>query len=141
MCGDIEKLEKVIKALENCNAPEKCRDCPWKPCEEPDCKHSDYPDGLIEQAIALLKAQAPRVFNVGDFYGEEFGYLEYRPDRPGFSNFDPSPILIGDIDEENVTVIFRSASVLKLPLDMMNKNWRIWSDYPTHEQLRTAEWE
>lgn len=91
--------------------------------------------------IGKLKEQEARVFNVGDFYGEEFGYLEYRSDIPGFSNFEPSPVLIGDIDEENVTVIFRSASVQKLPLDRMNKNWRIWSEYPTHELLRAVKWE
>lgn len=54
-----EKRENIIRALENCNAPEKCRDCPWEECEKPDCKHSDYPDELIAHAIALLKAQEP----------------------------------------------------------------------------------
>ena len=83
----------------------------------------------------------PRVFNVGDFYGKEFGYLEYRTVRPGFSDFDLLSVLIVDIDEENVTVVFRSASVQKLPLDRMNKNWRIWSDYPTHKLLRAVKWE
>ena len=96
---------------------------------------------IMADAITLIYSQIPRVYNAGDFFGEEFGYLEYRTDRPGFSNFEPSPILIGDIDEENVTVIFRSASAQKLPLDTMNKNWRIWSDYPTHEQLRRVKWE
>ncbi|MBE6725126.1 MAG: hypothetical protein E7576_08060 [Ruminococcaceae bacterium] len=95
----------------------------------------------LRDALALLKGQEARVVNVGDFYGGEFGYLEYRSDRPSFSNFEPSPVLIGDIDEENVTVIFRSASVQKLQLDRMNKNWRIWSEYPTHELLRTVKWE
>lgn len=98
------------------------------------------PAQAIER-IGKLKAHEPRVFNVGDFYGEEFGYLEYRTDRPGFSDFEPSPVLISDIDEENVTVIFRSASVQKLPLDRMNKNWRIWSEYPTHELLKAVKWE
>lgn len=96
---------------------------------------------VIDDIAALLKAQEARVFNVGDFFGEEFGYLEYRTDRPGFSNFEPSPVLIGNIDEENVTVIFRSASVQKLPLDRINKNWRVWSNYPTHELLRAVKWE
>lgn len=88
----------------------------------------------------LLKEQEPRVFSVSDFFGEEFGFLEYRKTNPGFSNFEPSPILIGDIDEEYVTVIFRSASVQKLSLSDLNKRWRIWSNYPTHELLRTVPW-
>ena len=134
-----EKRDKVIKGLECCTSiPNEYGDCMSLNClyKGPSCCND-----VMRDALALLKAQEPRVFNVGDFFGEEFGYLEYRTDRPGFSNFDPSPVLIGDIDDENVTVIFRSASVQKLPLDRMNKNWRIWSDYPTHELLRTVKWE
>lgn len=97
-------------------------------------------DDLYELLEAQEEAQGPRVLNVGDFYGEEFGYLEYRTVTPGFSNFEPSPVLISDIDEENVTVIFRSGSVQKLPLDTLNKRWRIWSDYPTHELLKEVKW-
>ena len=129
--------EMVIKALECISNSTK------QPCR--DCEYSEREEWCVEEcakdALALLKAQEPRVFNVGDFYGEEFGYLEYRPKIPGFSNFEPSPILISDIDEENVTVIFRSASVLKLPLDKMEKSWRIWSDYPTHELLKAVKWD
>ena len=47
--------EKVIRALENCTAFAKCRDCPWDECEEPECKHSEYPDRLIKAALELLK--------------------------------------------------------------------------------------
>ena len=126
-------LEKVIKKLKEMLEESKYNDSvqynPWADTE------------TLEDAIALLKAQEPRVFNVWDFFGEEFGYLEYMADRQGFSNFEPSPVLIGDIDEENVTVIFRSASVQKLPLGRINKNWRIWSDYPTHELLKAVKWD
>lgn len=108
-------------------------------CELKKCYLGGIVDAL-DFAIEAVKAQEPRVFNVGDFYGEEFGYLEYRTDRPGFSDFEPSPVLISDIDEENVTVIFRSASVQKLPLGRMNKNWRIWSEYPTHKLLMAVKW-
>lgn len=129
----MEKLEKVIKGLE---CIQLAANKGWLVCGAPE-RMVKYAD----DAIALLKAQEPRVFNVGDFFGEEFGYLEYRTDSPGFSNFEPSPVLISDTDEENVTVIFRSASVQKLPLDRMDKNWRIWSEYPTHELLRAVKWE
>ena len=52
--------EKVIRALENCTARYKCRDCPWESCEDPQCSHNEYPDGLITAALELLKAQEPR---------------------------------------------------------------------------------
>ena len=51
--------EKVIRALENCTDKIKCRDCPWEPCEDFDYTHSEYPDGLIKDALELLKAQEP----------------------------------------------------------------------------------
>ena len=46
--------EKVIRALENCTDKIKCRDCPWEPCEDFDYTHSEYPDGLIKDALELL---------------------------------------------------------------------------------------
>lgn len=110
------------------------RNCPYKDAEQCD---SD----VMVDALNLLESQEPRVFGVGDFYGEEFGYLEYKTSNPGFSDFELSPVLISDIDEENVTVIFRSGSVLKLPIDKINKSWRIWSDYPSHKLLTGVNWD
>ena len=52
--------EKVIRALENCTDKIKCRDCPWEPCDDFDYTHSEYPDGLIKDALELLKAQEPK---------------------------------------------------------------------------------
>ena len=52
--------DRVIAALENCTDAEKCRDCPWAPCEEFDYPHSDYPDDLIKKALELLKAKPKR---------------------------------------------------------------------------------
>lgn len=130
--------EEIIKGVKVCVGMYygfRCGECPYGPYRS-DCVESLHMD--VER---LVEVQTPRGFNVGDFYGEEFGYLEYRPKIPGFSDFEPTPILISDIDEENVTVIFKSASVLKLPLDKMGKSWRIWSDYPTHELLKAVKWD
>ena len=52
--------DRVIAALENCTDAEKCKDCPWAPCEEFDYPHSDYPDDLIKKALELLKAEPKR---------------------------------------------------------------------------------
>ena len=52
--------DRVIAALENCTDADKCKDCPWAPCEEFDYPHSHYPDDLIKKALELLKAEPKR---------------------------------------------------------------------------------
>lgn len=51
--------EKVIKALENCTAEIKCRDCPWDECEGQH-EHVELPKGLALKTLELLKAQEPQ---------------------------------------------------------------------------------
>lgn len=53
--------ENVIRALENCTDKIKCRDCPWEPCDDFDYTHSEYPDGLIKDALELLKEDEKRI--------------------------------------------------------------------------------
>lgn len=51
-------LEKIISALENCTAEEKCRDCPWEECEEPDHKKVELPLGLVLDILSVLHFKA-----------------------------------------------------------------------------------
>ena len=50
------ELEKVIRALENCTAHPKCRDCGWKECEY-EHETVEIPLTLAKDAHDLLKAQ------------------------------------------------------------------------------------
>ena len=92
---------------------------------------------VLKAAGELLRA---RGLTIGEFYGEGVGYLEYITKRPGFSNFDPLPVLISNVDDTDVTLIFRRGAANKLPLDMYNKSWRVWSEYPTHKMLVEVKW-
>lgn len=127
--------EKVIKALENCNAPEKCRDCPWEPCEEFDCKHSDYPDGLIGQAIALLKAQEPRVMTATEAYTADYVYIEF------------DGVITPAIRTTNERDGHRESYFATQQLggewmrwDDYGITWRCWTSRPTDEQREGTPW-
>lgn len=47
-------IEKIISALENCIAEEKCRDCPWEECEH-EHKTVELPFGLVMDILAILR--------------------------------------------------------------------------------------
>ena len=53
--------EKVIKAMENCVAKPKCKECPWDTCEVIDHATVTIPLDLATGVLELLKAQEPRV--------------------------------------------------------------------------------
>ena len=55
----MDKLEKVIRALENCTDTPKCKDCPWETCEAFDGVDIEIPRDLAIAALELLKAQEP----------------------------------------------------------------------------------
>ena len=50
-------IEKIISALENCTAEEKCRDCPWEECEY-EHKTVALPFGLVMDILAILRFKA-----------------------------------------------------------------------------------
>ena len=47
-------IEKIISALENCIAEEKCKDCPWEECEH-EHKKVELPFGLVMDILATLR--------------------------------------------------------------------------------------
>lgn len=57
-------IEKIISALENCIAEEKCRDCPWEECEH-EHKKVELPFGLVADILAILRFKALMARHVG----------------------------------------------------------------------------
>ena len=53
----MKQIEKIISALENCTAEEKCRDCPWEECEH-EHKTVKLPFGLVMDMLAILRFDA-----------------------------------------------------------------------------------
>jgi hypothetical protein len=69
--------KKVIQALENCiYYPKHCQNCPWdvygEKCSESFRESLEYPPGLVEDALDLLKKQTERI----QFLEKWIAYLE-----------------------------------------------------------------
>ena len=56
----MRERDKVVSALENCIADPKCRDCPWKECEE-EHETVEIPLSLAEKALEFMKAEIREV--------------------------------------------------------------------------------
>lgn len=138
--------QKVTNAMECClhmltdSGESHCKDCPYNDlimnhgCDNPVYCIRDY----VRDGLKIIK---PKVYSIADFYGEDFGYLEYREKREGWSCFDLSPVSIGDVDEYTVTLVHRSAAYDAFDWEDMNKIWRVWSGYPSHEEILEAKWD
>ena len=53
-------MEKVFDAFRNCITKPKCRNCPWKQCEDLDysSRKVEIPTGLALDVLSLLKKQS-----------------------------------------------------------------------------------
>jgi len=54
------ELGKVLNALENCTAHQKCRDCGWEECEH-EHETIEIPLTLAKDAMKLLREQKKRI--------------------------------------------------------------------------------
>ena len=128
---DQEKRGKVIRGLTAHYFAEikPCNDCPY-------FAYANCEKRLASDAIALLKAQEPRVMGVGDFYDEDMGFYERKDEEFVW------PVLIANGGPDGVTVslIRKDAFEIKADCSLMNQTWRIWTTYPTHEQREAAKW-
>ena len=91
----------------------------------------------LKDALALLKAQEPRVMTIGDLYGEDMGYYERKNKEL------VCPVLIacgGPNEDETVGIVLKDAFEIKADCDLMNITWRIWTAYPTMEQREATPW-
>ena len=121
--------EKVIKGLECCGF-DHCEpiDCPYY-VEKNNCENM-----LMRDALALLKAQEPRVLTLEEALGEDECWIEGRSGACGYGD-----ALISD-DGERVD-FYRPHSINTLDFYAYNKVWRCWSSRPTDEQREAVKWE
>ena len=127
--------EKVIKGLECCGYShfmDKCQDCPY---DGKDCFKR-----LKDDAIALLKAQEPRVLSVADIIDAHITpdiiWVERRRENDicvGVWQIDHYEMaqdgVIDDLGEE----------IAEMP-DAYNTLWRCWTSRPTDEQREATSW-
>jgi len=116
---DLEKLEKIIEALEACvlKDPDDSRDC--RHC--PRCNYGAFIttsciNGVMNDALALLKAQEPRVLTLDEALNGLV--IEYRS---------------GKLQEVGKRVFTKG-------FDYYGDLWRVWDRMPTDEQREAKPW-
>lgn len=124
--------EKVIRGLERCaydpdpGQPTKeflsCSDCPY----QQGCTHD-----LMRDALALLKAQMPRVMTPEEVtHSEDWLWYESRDLYQGW-------VKMNDCDDEWID--WEDCTVDRL--GFYGSQWRCWTSRPTEEQRKAVKWD
>ena len=126
--------EKVIKGLECCISEKMCHvPCPYNgECDE----KGYYYSKAIDEAIALLKAQEPRVLTLEEVKAcENPVYLECRV-------FD-CWALPCTVDKKMlyIALMHKNGAFTHFSFGSYGKSWRCWSARPTAEQMKEVEWD
>ena len=123
--------EKVIRAMECCAVDAECDHCPYSPMNKfgnEGCyqMHAD--------ALALLKAQEPRVMTLEEALGGEECWVEYLNGGCGYADCYLSYTAKG-------ADIYRTMQHdFNVPLANYGKTWRCWTSRPTAAQREAIAW-
>lgn len=116
-----EKLEKIISGIEH-HMKGQCKGCSydkgWYGCE------AESANGLFADALALLKAQEPRLVTEADFENADaYGYL---------------PVWVEEKDDSEIVC----DCITKAALEDMDSgyHYRYWTSIPTQEQREATPW-
>ena len=135
--------EKVIKGLEYCLMHKGCWNditkCPW--C----CECMDDDQSLKKAALALLKAQEPRVLTLSEVLDElkegQYIWVEIKDDegRLFHSQIDwVNPTDSGDCEYQ----LFMPGSVLyNVVTDQYSRGWRVWSRQVSWTEMEAVKWD
>lgn len=125
----MDKRKKVIKGLECCRGYcDEDTGCPFDEFEPFDCQEQLHAD-----AIALLKAQEPRLLTKQDFEnnpdldsgGRMPVWIEYRRDDEEWAEY------WDDTDDEWALVY---------QYNFESESYRCWNKKPTREQMEATPW-
>ena len=92
---------------------------------------------MLRDALALLKAQEPRVLTLEEVRDEyEVVWLETKYLQPTVCLFDN-----GESNVDWLYFVFGSDDSYGMSAHLYGKNWRCWSSKPTEEQREAVPWE
>ena len=126
-------LEKVIKGLEKCKRYE-CDDCTEKGATKAPWDCPAY-DDFVDSAIALLKAQEPRLLTIEEITGDGECWFEGINGACGYAD---CYMCTGSKEVEVNRISMKPEYV---SWDDFKKKWRCWSYRPTDEQRKAVKWE
>lgn len=128
-----QEKREIIKGLECCNPNEyQCGVCPYddgyETCAR--CKPTLHSD-----AIALLKAQEPRVMKLEEVKTLGLMWLE---SRNGFVQ----PVICQNYEygvDRSVEFIMVHGTICN-SINTLGKLWRVWTSKPSDEQMEATPW-
>ena len=127
--------ERVIKAMENCTAESKCKNCPWTECEY-EHKTIEMPLGLTLDALELLKEQEPRMLTQEEAKSLQHDTVVWYEHK---SQHDSIPRIIDRTSGYGIR--FTDGAIRCFGIDVYGKRWRLWSARPTDEQREAVPWD
>jgi hypothetical protein len=138
------KREKVIKGLEKCRRYE-CDDCTEKCASQFPGDCTAY-DDFVDSALALLKAQEPRVMTLGEI-DNALKMPLWKETKRAHKDLYTGWVLAYDIQKglgitgTRLGMSEPSGRVVWYGLDDYGKTWRCWTSRPTDEQRESVKWD
>ena len=129
-------IENVIKGLKCCTERDKCdKKCPYWNSDK-SCWIN-----LKKDALALLKAQEPRVMTLGEALRADWCFVEIRKylrsgDLFYYDTF--SGILV---ENSGIYVIHKRGTSAYVDVDRYGIDWRCWTSRPTDKQRGEVKWD
>lgn len=136
--------EKVIMGLECCLA--NGYNCPYESTDEEIDKVTSCTTYLMKDALALLKAQEPRVMTLEELAGAQKTPV-WRETKRAHKDLYNGWMLAHDIQRgQGITgtrlgMTEPNGRVGWYKLDDYGKTWRCWTDRPTYEQMKETKWD
>lgn len=98
----------------------------------------NYSDSEVQEtakaALALLKAQEPRVLTLEEVLVGDECWFEYINGSRGYADVY--------VQDNRTAIIYRTTTrPVEVPLTDYMKKWRCWSYRPTEEQRKEAKWD
>jgi hypothetical protein len=121
-----------------------------------DCLEGSATDDTLNKAIALIKAQEPRVMTLDEIIGKKI--IEYKyagaddgsfPTGIAIEEYQLNAVVVvhgyGNQDKDTECVEFACDSddpedVVWFPTNGYGVKWRCWTDHPTDEQRKAIQW-
>ena len=137
-------IQDVIQALEKCIKQDTCDQCRYYGiCGE----EEDAIMPLLKDALALLKAQQPRVLTLEEVFerskhmDEDAVWIEFE-DEDGDMVVNPAILSNSKpiFEAEYIIVAALRWEKKYFPLGTYGKKWRCWTSRPTDEQRKAAKW-
>lgn len=131
--------EKVIKGLECCLSTDMALCAPQKCPYWEHCGGQAAPDELLWDALALLKAQEPRVLTLEEVETLPYGYVLIETDKQESLRW-----LDALLFSKNANFSFDFITLegrARLLGTEYNREWRCWTSKPTDEQREATAWD